>query len=126
MVSDIKTLLGHGTRFKGVLTFEGIVRIDGEVEGEVISKDTLIVGEDASISADIVVGTIIINGKVKGNIKAVDRVEIKEKGIVMGNIKTPALIINNGAVLDGNCDMVKKEEAEPSAISQDEEPAEEK
>lgn len=105
LVSEIKTLLGRGTKFKGVLTFEGIVRIDGEMEGEIISNDILIIGEEASLSADIAIGTIIINGKVSGNISAMGKVEINEKGVVVGNIKTPTLIINAGGIFDGHCDM---------------------
>jgi cytoskeletal protein CcmA (bactofilin family) len=110
LVSEVKTLLGKGTRFKGVLTFEGIVRIDGDLEGEVISKDTLIVGEEASISADIKVGTIVINGSVTGNIVADNKIEIKERGVVSGNVKTPSIVIDDGGLIDGRCDMVKKKE----------------
>ncbi len=105
LVSEIKTLLGQGTKFKGVLTFEGIVRIDGEMEGEIISNDILVIGEEASLSADIAIGTIIINGKVSGNINATGKVEINGKGVVVGNIKTPTLIIDAGGIFDGHCDM---------------------
>ena len=44
---EIKAFLGEGTDFKGILTFEGTVRIDGQMEGEIFTKDTLIVGESA-------------------------------------------------------------------------------
>lgn len=124
LVSDIKTLLGQGTKFKGVLTFEGIVRIDGEMEGEIISKDILIIGEEASVSADIAVGTIIINGKVNGTIKATGKVEINGKGVVVGNIKTPTLIIDDGGIFDGYCDMDQKKKSNRDLSSEAEAPAE--
>lgn len=126
LVSDIKTLLGQGTKFKGVLTFEGIVRIDGEMEGEIISKDILIIGEEALLSADIAIGTIIINGKVTGNIEATGKVEINGKGVVVGNIKTPTLIIDDGGIFDGHCDMNqrKKSDRDVSSGAEGEAPAE--
>ena len=60
----INAFLGESTVFKGLLSFEGTVRIDGKVEGEIVTKDTLVVGEKADIKAEIKVGSVIINGKV--------------------------------------------------------------
>jgi len=107
--NDVKSFLGDGTEFNGVLSFEGTVRVDGKFEGEVISKDTLVVGDQAKLSADISVGTIIIMGKVEGNITAIQKVEITKGGEVFGNIKSPSLLIEYGAIFEGHCEMVKKD-----------------
>ena len=61
-VGEISTLLGRGSEFEGKLTFEGTVRIDGVLKGEVFSEDVLIVGEGARVEAEIDVGAIIIQG----------------------------------------------------------------
>ncbi|MBI5183994.1 MAG: polymer-forming cytoskeletal protein [Nitrospinae bacterium] len=106
---EIKAFLGKDTEFKGVLTFEKTVRIDGKFGGEVITKDTLIVGEKALLDGDISVGTIIIKGKIYGNINATKRIEICCGGEILGNIKTPALLIEDGAIFEGNCEMIKKD-----------------
>ena len=102
---QINAFLGEGTYFKGVLTFDGTVRIDGKVEGDILTKDTLIVGEKGEINGNIKVGTIIINGRVFGNITATERVEIHSAGRVKGDIKTPVLVITEGVIFDGRCQM---------------------
>ncbi|MEK6591253.1 MAG: polymer-forming cytoskeletal protein [Nitrospinota bacterium] len=106
---EVKAFLGEGTEFKGLLSFEGTVRIDGKFEGEVVTKDTLILGENAVMNADVTVGTIITRGKVTGNITATKKIEVYKDGEVVGNIKTPLLIVEEGAILDGKCEMVKRD-----------------
>src|SRR5512146_347166 len=91
--AEITAFLGKGTEFKGVLSFEGTIRVDGHVEGEILSKDTLIAGDGATLQGEITVGTIISSGKVIGNINASQKVHILAPGNIQGNIKTPKLII---------------------------------
>ena len=59
---DVKAFLGEGTEFKGVLSFEGTVRIDGSLEGEILGEDLLIVGEPAVVKAEIDVGAREVEG----------------------------------------------------------------
>ena len=66
IVGEINTLLGRGSEFEGKLTFEGTVRIDGKLKGEVFSEDTLVVGEGATVEAEVEIGEIIIQGTVIG------------------------------------------------------------
>ncbi len=103
--SEIKTFLGQGTEFQGTLTFEGAIRIDGKLSGEVISQDTLIVGEDAEVDAEISVGVLISRGKIKGNVKVSNRLELHDTSELRGNIATPRLLIVEGAVFHGSCEM---------------------
>jgi len=102
---DIKAFLGEGTEFKGILSFEGAVRIDGRVEGEIISKDLLIVGETAFIKAEIDVGRMISSGRIEGNIHAHQKVEILPPGRVQGHLRTPSLTLMEGAKFNGTCEM---------------------
>ena len=106
---EVKAFLGEGTEFNGLLSFEGTVRIDGKFEGEVVSKDTLILGESAVMNAEVSVGIIIVRGKIAGNIVASKKIEIRAEGEVIGNIKTPLLFVEEGAILDGKCEMIKKD-----------------
>jgi cytoskeletal protein CcmA (bactofilin family) len=106
--SEITAFLGKGTEFKGVLSFEGTVRVDGKVEGEVISKDTLIAGDGALLQGEITVGTIISSGKVIGNINAGQKAHILAPAHIQGNIRTPKLIIEEGVIFDGKCEMTGK------------------
>lgn len=104
-IKDIKAYLGEDTVFSGVLSFNGVVRIDGKMDGEVNTDDTLIVGENGVLEADITAGTVICRGKIKGTIKASKRIEIHTNSEVVGNISAPALLVENGAIFDGSCDM---------------------
>jgi len=84
------------------------MRIDGKFNGKIHSKNELIVGESAHIEGDIHVGRIAISGTVVGKIVADQRVEIHRNGKVYSDIDTPALIIEEGAVFQGNCVMGDK------------------
>jgi cytoskeletal protein CcmA (bactofilin family) len=117
--SEITAFLGKGTEFKGVLSFEGTVRVDGKVEGEVISKDTMIAGDGALLQGEITVGTIICSGKVIGNINATQKAHILAPAHIQGNIRTPKLIIEEGVTFDGKCEMTgEKKAAEKKASEQ--------
>jgi len=116
--AEITAFLGKGTEFKGVLSFEGTIRVDGRVEGEVLSKDTLIAGDEAHLQGEISVGTIISSGKIVGNVNASQKVHILAPGVIEGNIKTPKLIIEEGVTFDGKCEMAgQKKAADQKVVS---------
>ena len=126
--TEIKAYMGEDTVFNGSLTFDGTVRIDGKFEGQVITEDTLIIGETGHLMAEISAGTVICMGRVEGTVMASKKVEIHSTSKVVGNVKSPALYIELGGVLDGSCDMtgketkiiplVKTEEKEKKSINQ--------
>lgn len=97
--------LGRGTRVSGKIAFEGAARIEGQVEGEVVASDSLLIGESAVLNAQISGGTIVIHGKVTGDITAAKRLEIRAPGRVYGNVTTPSLVIEEGVVFEGHCSM---------------------
>jgi cytoskeletal protein CcmA (bactofilin family) len=98
---EITTLLGRGSEFEGKLTFEGTVRIDGKLSGEIFSEDVLVIGEGAQVNAEIDVGVIIVEGNVTGNIHAKRAVELHAPARVKGNIETPSLYIDKGVIFEG-------------------------
>ena len=103
--AEITAFLGKGTEFKGVLSFSGTIRVDGRVEGEIVSKDTLIAGDGAFLQGEISVGTLILSGKITGNITAGLKVHLLAPANIQGNIKTPKLIIEEGVVFNGKSEM---------------------
>jgi cytoskeletal protein CcmA (bactofilin family) len=102
---ELNGFLDRGSSFKGELEFEDTMRIDGRFNGRIVSKNELIVGDSAHIEGDLHVGRIAISGTVLGKIVADQRVEIHRNGKVYSDIETPALIIEEGAVFQGNCQM---------------------
>ena len=108
---DLNGFLDRGATFRGELEFEDTMRIDGRFNGKIHSKNELIVGESAHIEGDIHVGRIAISGTVVGKIVADTRVEIHRNGKVYSDVDTPALIIEEGAIFQGNCVMGDKKGA---------------
>ena len=102
---DIKAYFDEGIKLEGKLVFEGTARIDGQVAGEIISKDTVIIGEKAKIEAQIEVNTIIVSGEINGNITAKNLLHLKRTGRIYGDINTPSLIIEEGGTFEGGCSM---------------------
>jgi cytoskeletal protein CcmA (bactofilin family) len=105
---ELNGFLDRGASFKGELEFEDTMRIDGRFTGKIVSKNELIVGESATIEGDIHVGRIAISGTVIGKIIADQRVEIHRNGKVFSDVDTPALVIEEGAIFQGNCTMGEK------------------
>jgi len=103
--TDVQAHLGRGSRIEGKLHFDGSVRIDGQVEGEIEAKDTVIIGETAVVVAQIGANTIIVKGKLTGDVNARKRVELRAPGRLLGNIVTPSLVIQEGVVFEGHCSM---------------------
>lgn len=102
---DLNGFLDRGSSFKGELEFEDTMRIDGRFSGKITSKNELIVGDSAQIDGEIHVGRIAISGTVRGRIKADQKIEIHRSGKVFCDLETPALIIEEGALFEGNCQM---------------------
>lgn len=99
------TFLGRGVDFKGVIRFDGTVRIDGQLDGEVHAKGTLIIGEHATIKGLISAGTIICGGKIQATITATEKVQLLKTGVLIGDVRTPLLGMEEGAHHHGMCEM---------------------
>lgn len=102
---ELNGFLDRGSIFRGELEFEDTMRIDGRFNGKISSKNELIVGESAHVEGDFHLGRVAISGTVLGKIVATQRVEIHRNGKVYADIDTPALIIEEGAIFQGNCTM---------------------
>ena len=105
---ELNGFLDRGATFRGEMEFEDTMRIDGKFNGKIHSKNELIVGESAHIEGEVHVGRIAISGTVVGKITADQRVEIHRNGKVYSDIDTPALVIEEGAIFQGNCVMGDK------------------
>ncbi|MCP4600646.1 MAG: polymer-forming cytoskeletal protein [Proteobacteria bacterium] len=108
---DTSSLLGRGSDFVGKLTFFGTVRIEGHIEGEILSDDTLVVAPGGEVRGTVNVGTLIVTGGlVEANITAKQAVEIHPDGRLIGEVTSPVFQIERGAIFQGNCSMPKNSE----------------
>jgi cytoskeletal protein CcmA (bactofilin family) len=98
---EFNGFLAEGTALVGDLNFTGTLHLNGNVRGSITTTDVLIIGERATVDADIRAGEIQVYGKVTGNIDCAGRVEICETGRVRGDVRTAKLIIREGATFEG-------------------------
>ena len=113
---QVSGFLDKGTQITGELQFAGTLRVDGNFHGSISSQDLLIVGEHATVHADLDVGDIEIHGQVFGTIKAKRRVEISATGRVRGDIHTPILVMSPGGLLDGRIRMTDERRDETTVV----------
>ena len=111
-VDSISTFIGAGSIFEGAIEFQGTIRVDGRVSGKITSKGgTLIVGEKASIDADVSVSVAVVMGEVNGTIDAKDRIEVYPPGRIGGDIKAPVFSVEPGGIFKGTCVMNKPDKS---------------
>ncbi|HLM02287.1 MAG TPA: polymer-forming cytoskeletal protein, partial [Pyrinomonadaceae bacterium] len=103
--------VGAGTVLTGETNFQAMLRVDGHLTGRVISDNgTLIIGSGGQVDADIIVSSASIGGTVNGDIIATEKVELGRTARVVGNIQAPRLVIEDGAIFEGSCSMLKAKE----------------
>jgi cytoskeletal protein CcmA (bactofilin family) len=106
--------LEQGVKVEGKLEASGTFRIDSAMKGTLSSDDTLVLGEHASVEGTINGNFVMIAGRFDGIIRARGRVEIQPNAIVTGEIHSPCLVIEPGAIFDGQCHMIAPSEAAKS------------
>lgn len=109
---DVSAFVGKGVVFKGTITYNGTVRIDGTLEGEIHTDGILLVGEEAIITAKVTAGTIVCKGKITGDIHARDKMKLRAPAIIHGGITTPMLSMEEGVLFNGTLEM---EQAVPTS-----------
>ncbi len=100
-----RAYLDRGSKISGKISFEGPARIDGEVDGEIVAKDSITIGESAVVTAHIRAASVSVAGKVSGDITASQRIDIRPSAKVSGNITAPVLSVQEGALFEGHCSM---------------------
>ncbi|GJL54664.1 MAG: hypothetical protein NPIRA02_17960 [Nitrospirales bacterium] len=102
---EVVAFIGPGVEFKGEIYYEGSVQIDGNMDGQIHTNGTLLIGEQAVISAKVNAGSVISKGKVNGDIVANKQVQLLSTAIMDGSLKTPELSMEIGVVFNGDISM---------------------
>lgn len=103
---EAETTVGVSVKMKGDLSFERLLRIDGEFDGKLISKGSLIIGPKGSLIGDVVKmkEVVIDGGRIVGNIQ-VDRLTVRSKGQVRGDITAKVMKIDPGCIIMGQINV---------------------
>ncbi len=102
----ISAILSSDAEFEGTINFDGIMRIDGSVNGK-ISTDNgeLVVSQSGIVNAAITTKSVVIDGRVDGKITASDKVVLKQKAHLIGDLQAKTLVIEEGVVFVGRCNV---------------------
>ena len=104
--SYIRAILDRGAVFHGRLSFDGVVRVAGEFEGEIKSSGTLIIEPSGQVKADIQVQTLILSGRLEGKVQAERQVRMHPPAHFTGTVKSPSLKIDEGVIFEGSSQAV--------------------
>lgn len=107
----LDTIVGPGTICEGSITSKESICVEGTVRGKIICEGSVVVGEKGRVDADIAADSVILNGMVNGHIVAKTRLEITTNGKLKGDIKTGSLIIAEGVLFEGKCQMISEKPA---------------
>jgi cytoskeletal protein CcmA (bactofilin family) len=113
--------LGQSLHFKGEISGNEDLHLDGSVEGLIHLEDRkLVIGASAKVTADVIAREVVVYGNVKGNLQARDRIEIKKDGSVVGDLTTARIMIEDGAYFKGSIEIEKSSAAGDSDSSESE------
>jgi cytoskeletal protein CcmA (bactofilin family) len=101
--SEEITIISRGVKIEGKITSSVNIRIDGEIQGDIISQSFVTIGEQGQVNGQIDANVITIGGKVSGTVRAKEKLVLDSKGNLKGNIFTKILVIEVGAKFDGKC-----------------------
>ncbi len=106
--SQLNGFLDAGSHLHGELHFDDTFRIEGRLTGKVQSSGDLYVGQGGEVQGEVRVGRLFVTGKVDALIQA-QRVEVAAGGQLRGEVSTPCLVIDEGAIFEGQARMVERE-----------------
>lgn len=101
----MNTIIGKDTCITGTLDVKGDLRVDGQVKGKIISTACVTIGSTGLVEAEVEAATAIVAGKMVGNVVASEKIELQAKCEMEGDLKTKSLVIEQGAVFCGGCNM---------------------
>ncbi len=102
MNGEFPTVIGSDAKFKGELTFEKGVRIEGSFDGQITSKGTLHIAEGSHVTANVQAANVKVEGECKGNVHVTEKLHLLATAKMEGDLRTNRLEIQDGAIFCGN------------------------
>ena len=105
------TVVAQGITFSGILRGEGVVQVEGMVEGEFDLTGAVIVAESGLIRGPVAADVVRVAGRVEGNVHAREHMRLESTGSLDGDVTTASLVVEDGGILNGRCTTVKPQPA---------------
>lgn len=113
--SNPATTIGESMRIKGSVFSREALNLNGELEGSLELQNSLTIGPNGKVRADIKATEIIVSGNVKGNMEAVERIVLRKGAHLVGDVKTAGIVIEDGAFFKGGIDIAQPKAAAAAA-----------
>lgn len=104
--TDSKNYLSSDVEIKGVIKFKTDLFVDGNIEGEIISPGTLVVGEHAEIRGEIRTKSVTVLGTLQANVTVDERCELRGRAKLIGDLKAARLVIEEGTTFIGKSEVM--------------------
>jgi cytoskeletal protein CcmA (bactofilin family) len=104
-VAAAMTFISDGTNILGDIKVEHDLRVEGYLKGTVEVGGMLVLGPTGKIEGQVLARSATIAGQILGNLKGHDKIVLETKSTLVGDLQTRELVINEGAIFQGNCSM---------------------
>ena len=109
------SIIAAGTRIDGDIDTDGVIRIEGRVEGSVRAGRQLLIGRQGEVRGDITTREAVIGGSVFGAVNATERLEVQGTSTIVGNITTKAIAVIEGGKINGTVRIADARDASSAA-----------
>jgi len=107
---SINTVVGAGTKVSGDLNIAGLVRVDGDINGNLETTGRVIIGEKARIHGNVTARAAVIGGIVEGDVFAPDGIQLFSSSVVYGDVITKKISVSEDSLIHGMCIAIKDTE----------------
>ena len=107
------TVITQGVTVKGTIRGEGVVQVEGVVEGEFSMVGAVIVSDTGLVRGPVSADVVRVAGRVEGNVVAREHMRLEQTGTLIGDVATASLVVEDGGCLNGRSTMTKAPEPDP-------------
>ena len=107
------TIIAQGITFTGTIRGEGVIQVEGVVEGEFDMTGAVVVAESGLIRGPVAADVVRVAGRVEGNVHAREHMRLESSGSLDGDVTTASLVVEDGGCLNGRSTMIKGPAPDP-------------
>lgn len=119
--SLINSIIGEGTRFRGDIELRGLLRIDGDFQGNIKADGRVLIGRLGRAQCLIEADTVVVGGILKGDIRAESKIVLLSTCMVIGDIRSPQIVVEEGVIIHGYCTVSRDAAVLAAAPSREDE-----
>jgi cytoskeletal protein CcmA (bactofilin family) len=106
-ITSTESIIAEDCIFTGNIVTKGSLRVDGVVDGNISEAKDVFVSKTGKVNGDISSEKCVVYGNVKGNIVVKEKLEIMSSSTIEGDITSPKILVEEGAIFNGNINMKK-------------------